>query len=140
MKRYALVVLVSVAAVFLVAGSACQLGDIEASLGQEFSLAIGQSAVITGEDLEITFKEVLEDSRCARDVTCIQAGRVVSLVEITQDGTSQEIVLTQPGLTDQHAEETHSGYRFTFGVEPYPEEADKQIKSSEYRLLLTISK
>jgi hypothetical protein len=61
-------------------------------------------------------------------------------LEITQDGTSQEITLTQSGLTDQHAVETHSGYRFTFNVQPYPEEADKPIKSGEYRLLLTISK
>ncbi|MEE9583709.1 MAG: hypothetical protein V3W01_03510 [Dehalococcoidales bacterium] len=140
MKRYALVVLVVAAAVLLPASSACRLGDIEASLGQQFSLAIGKGAQITGENLEISFKEVIEDSRCARDVICIWEGRVISLLEITQDGTSQEVMLTQPGLTDQHAEETHSGYRFTFGVEPYPEEADKQIKSGEYRLLLTISK
>ncbi len=132
--------LVIVLVVLLLVSSACWLGNIEASLGQQFSLAIGQSAVITGENLEITFKEVIEDSRCARDVVCIQAGRVVSLVTITQDGVIKEITLTQLGLTDQHIVETHSGYRFTFGVEPYPEEADKPIKSGEYRLLLTISK
>ncbi len=138
MRKLVLLVIVFVA--LLPASSACRLGDTEASLGQQFSLAIGQGAQITGENLKISFKEVIEDSRCARDVICIWEGRVISLLEITQDGTSQEIVLTQPGLTDQPAVETHSGYRFTFGVEPYPEEADKQIKSGEYRLLLTISK
>ncbi len=138
MKKYGLYVLAFVViASLLCSFIAC---GVKSSLGQEFSLAIGQSATITGENLKITFKEVLEDSRCARDVTCIQAGRIVSLVGITEDGTSQEVILIQPGMTDQHAEETYSDYRFTFGVEPYPEEADKQIKSSEYRLLLTINR
>ena len=120
-------------------GCACPPCDVEAGLGQEFSLAIGQKAQITGENLEISFKEVSEDSRCARDVTCVWEGRVVCILEITQDGVLTEITLTQPGLADQAAQESHQGYTFTFNVEPYPEEADKQIKSSEYRLLLTLS-
>ena len=138
MKKYGLHILAFVViASLLFISPACGL---KAKLGQEFSLAIGQSATITGENLKITFKEVLEDSRCARDVICILAGRIVSLVGITEDGISREVILIQPGMTDQHAEETYSGYRFTFSVEPYPEEADKQIKSSEYRLLLTINR
>ena len=137
MKKFALLLVVLVT--LLSVGSACQPGDIEAGLGQEFSLAIGQKARITGENLEIGFKEVIEDSRCARDVTCVWEGRVVCLLEITQDGVLNEITLTQPGLADQAAQESHQGYTFTFNVEPYPEEADKQIESSEYRLLLTLS-
>jgi len=130
-----LVVLVALLSVTL----ACHPGDIEADLGEEISLAIGQKAQITGENLEISFKEVSEDSRCARDVVCPWAGRVVCLLEITQDGVLKEITLTQPGLTDQPAQESHQGYSFTFNVEPYPEEAEKQIKKSEYRLLLTLN-
>ena len=99
--------LLAVLMALLLVGSACRLGDIEASLGQEFSLAIGQKARITGENLEIRFKEVSEESRCARDVECIWAGRVVCLLEITQDGVLKEITLTQLGLTDQPAEESH---------------------------------
>ena len=137
MKNSALLLAVLVA--LLSVGSACQPCDIEAGLGQEFSLAIGQKAQITGENLKISFKEVSEDSRCARDVTCVWEGRVVCLLEITQDGVLNEITITQPGLTDQAAEESHQGYTFMFNVEPYPEEADKQIGRSEYRLLLTLS-
>ncbi len=138
MRKLVLLVIVFVA--LLPASSACRLGDTEAILGQQFSLAIGQGAQITGENLKISFKEVIEDSRCARDVVCIWEGRVVSLLEITRDGAVTEITLTQPGLTDQPAVESHQGYIFTFGVEPYPEEADKPIESGEYRLLLTLSK
>ena len=138
MRKLALLVIVLVA--LLPAGAACRLGDAEASLGQQFSLAIGKGAQITGENLKISFKEVVEDSRCARDVTCIWEGRVVSLLEITRDGVVTEITLTQPGLTDQPAAESYQGYTFTFNVEPYPEEAEKPIESGEYRLLLTLSK
>jgi len=138
MRKLALLVIVLVA--LLPASSACWLGDTEASLGQQFSLAIGQGAQITGENLKISFKEVIEDSRCARDVTCVWEGRVVSLLEITRDGAVTEITLIQPGLTDQPAAGSHQGYSFTFGIEPYPEEADKPIKSGEYRLLLAVSK
>ncbi|MFC2063160.1 hypothetical protein ACFLS8_04390 [Chloroflexota bacterium] len=137
MRKSALLLVVLVA--LLSFGSACQTYDIEADLGQEFSLAIGQKAQIADENLKISFKEVGEDSRCARDVTCLWEGRVVCLLEITKDGVLNEITLTQPGLTDQAAQETHRGYSFTFKVEPYPEKADKQIRSSEYRLLLTLN-
>ena len=137
MEKFALLLVVLVT--LLSVGSACQPGDIEAGLGQEFSLAIGQKARITGENLEIGFKEVIEDSRCAKEVTCVWEGRVVCLVEITQDGVLNEITITQPGLTDHAAQESLQGYTFTFNVEPYPEEADKQIRSTEYRLLLILS-
>lgn len=137
MKKYGLYILAFVVTASLLCSFiACGL---KAKLGQEFSLAIGQSATITGENLKITFKEVLEDSRCAAGATCIWEGRVVCFVVVTKDGTSWETTLIQPGMTDQHAEQTFVGYRFTFKVEPYPE-VDKEILSSEYKLLLTISK
>ena len=137
MRKLALLMVVFV--VLLSVGSACCLGAVEADLGQEFSLAIGQKALITGEDLEIRFIEVSEDSRCALDVVCPWEGRVKCLLEITRDGVSEEITLTQPGLTDQPAQEVYQGYIFTFNVEPYPEEAERQTKSSEYRLRLTVT-
>jgi hypothetical protein len=137
MRKFAL--LLTVLVVLLSAGFACGLADIEADLGEEFSLAIGQKAIITGEDLEIRFREVSEDSRCPRDVICVWEGEVVCLLEVTRGGVSEQITLTQSGLTDQPAREFYQDYVFTFNVEPYPEEAEKPIKSSEYRLRLTLT-
>ena len=137
MRKCAL--LLAVLVVLLSIISACGPGDIKADLGEEFSLAIGQKAIITGEDLEIRFREVSEDSRCARDVVCVWEGRVVCLLEVRRGGASEELTLTQPGLTDQPAREFYQGYFFTFNVEPYPEEAEKPIKNSEYRLRLTLT-
>ncbi len=138
MWKYSFPLLASVAIV-LVLGSCAGNGEVKTSLGQEFSLSIGQSVVITGEDLEIRFVEVSEDSRCPKDVTCVWEGRVIALVEISADGSSQQLKLTQPGLTEQYVMETYKDYQLTFKVEPYPEEG-KEIAADEYRLLLIISK
>jgi hypothetical protein len=108
-------------------------------LGQEFSLSIGQSAIIADEDLEITFEEITEDSRCPRDVVCIWEGRIVCSAKFTEGENAYDIELTQPGLSDEYTQEVYRGYQFTFRVEPYPE-ADQVILDSEYRLLLTITK
>jgi hypothetical protein len=138
-KKHGLYLLAYVAILLLLASCAVTPGEVKADLGQEFSLSIGQSVVITGENLEIKFQEVVEDSRCPKDVTCVWAGRVSCVVEITEDGSLYRMVLTQPGLTDQYVEETYKEYQLTFKVEPYPE-VDTEIPSSDYRLLLSVSK
>ncbi|MFC2032445.1 DUF3221 domain-containing protein [Chloroflexota bacterium] len=112
--------------------------DAKVSLGDEFSLSVDQSVVITGEDLEIKFAEVSEDSRCAKGVTCIWEGRVTAFVEISKDGPTQQIELTEPGLTDAPSREIFKEYEITYKVEPYPE-IGKQISVNEYRLLITVS-
>jgi hypothetical protein len=110
-----------------------------ASLGQQFSLAAGQSAAIKGEDLAIKFIEITADSRCPQGATCIWQGEVSSLVEITYKGSPESLTLTQPGLTDAWSEVDYKEYHISFNVEPYPQ-VDKQIPPADYRLQLTISR
>ena len=109
------------------------------SLGDSFSLALGQSAAIDGEDLAIEFIDIIADSRCPSGVECIWQGEVACFVEITHSGTGQQRVLTYPGLTQELSEAQFGSYQFTFSVEPYPE-AGKEIKKSEYRLNLLVTK
>ncbi len=137
--KFGLYLLAFVAVFLLLGGCVVTPGKVEVDLGQEFSLAIGQSAIISGENLEIKFKEVVEDSRCPEGATCVWAGRVSVIVEITENGAPYQMVLTHPGLTDEDAGETYKEYRLTFKVEPYPE-LGKEIATNEYRLLLTVSK
>lgn len=111
----------------------------EYSLEKEFILYIDESVVIAGEDLRMKFVEVSEDSRCPKDVTCIWEGRVTAVIEISTDGSSQQLELSQPGLTDAPARETYEGYEITYRVEPYPEKAEVEIAADEYRLLLIVS-
>ncbi len=107
-------------------------------LGKEFSLQIGQTAVLASENMVISFKEVITDSRCPKNVTCIWAGQVSCLTEITKDNTVDKLVLTLSGQSDP-ATQSYKGYKIAFNVTPYPE-AGKQIAQEEYRLVLTFSK
>ena len=138
MSKYSCYFLASVAIVLLLAGCA-GTSEIKARLGQEFSLSVGQTALIAGENLKIRFEEVAGDSRCPRNVTCVWEGKVDCTVVITENALSHQISLVQPGLTDQYSIATYQDYQLTFRVEPYPEEG-KQIPANDYRLLLTISK
>jgi hypothetical protein len=54
------------------------LGRSQVRLNEELSLSLGQRTSVEGENLEVKFVEVVEDSRCPRGVTCIWAGRLLS--------------------------------------------------------------
>lgn len=114
-------------------------GGTKAKLGQEFSLHIGESASIEGEELRIRFIEVVEDSRCPRGAECVWAGQIKCAVEITHRGPSQRVDLTQPGLAGFPPEESFKQYIITFRIEPYPV-LGKEISEDEYLLVLTITK
>jgi hypothetical protein len=122
----------------LSAGCAGTQEVVKTNLGQEVSLHIGQTAQIQGEQLSILFKGIAGDSRCPRGVLCVWAGEVKSEVTITYQGSSSDIILTQPGTTEP-ASETYQGYTLIFSVEPYPE-VGKQISRADYRLNLTVKK
>jgi len=127
------------ALVLSLSGCANRSIEVNANLGKEFTLSIGQSATIAGENLRIRFAEVLEDSRCPRDVICIWAGRVSCIVELTYAGSSYRMALTEPGLTDEYSKERYEGYEITFHVIPYPEAGEK-ISRDTYRLQLIVSR
>ena len=128
-----------VTAFIAIATCAPSVDNKTVSLGDSFSLAVGQSASIDGEDLAIEFIDIIADSRCPLGVECIWQGEVACLVEITHSGTGQQRVLTYPGLTQELSKAQFGSYQFTFSVEPYPE-AGKEIKKSEYRLNLLVTK
>lgn len=138
MKRYSLYILASMAVVLAVSGcSGPQKSEVY--LSKEFSLAIGESANLVSENLEVKFDEVIEDSRCPTGVTCFWTGRVSCVVEFTQEDSSYRMVLSEPGLTDEYSREIYKGYEISFHVTPYPE-ADKEISQDKYRLHLIINK
>ncbi len=114
-----------------------QTGQVSAKLGQEFTLAPGQSAALTGEPLKIRFLEIVADSRCPTGVTCIWAGEVSCLVEVTLQNSTNRIVLTQPG--SGQAKTDISTYNVKFEVQPYPQ-AGKTIAKGDYLLKLLIDK
>lgn len=89
----------------LTASSCGRVDDIQGLLNEELSLSIGQGVSITGEDLVISFEDVTEDSRCPRNVTCVWAGRVSCVIELTHAGSSYRMTLT--GWADPDSSHGH---------------------------------
>jgi len=106
-------------------------------LDSEFTLSIGQTARIASEGMSIKFVTVTSDSRCPKDVECIQAGVVTCETEITKDNVKTQLFLGEVGTMINNTPTL--GYDFTFHVSPYPE-AGKKITKGDYRLYLIVSK
>ena len=85
----------------------------EVNLDQEFSLSLGQSIMIAGENLAIKFIEVISES-------------------------SYRKVLTQPGLSGP-SKTSFTNYEITFDLRPYPE-VSKAPDKKGYHLRLVIGK
>ena len=132
-----LIITLSLSTIMLFVVAACNSNTV--SLGQEFSLRIGESASIRGEELQIRFLEVTEDSRCPTGVVCIWEGRVSGLLDITYRESLHRVELTEPGLTSWPPEYPFNEYKIAYHVEPYPQ-AGIEIAEEEYRLVLRISK
>jgi len=131
------VVLVSV---LLVYGAGCVRNQVDVTVGpgEVFTVGVGQSARITGEEMVISFEEVIGDSRCPQNVVCVWEGVASSQVRISHQGASYSMALNQPGLTEQ-AQATFIDYTLTFSLQPYPREGE-EIAPGEYRLTLTVTK
>ncbi len=69
-----------------VALAACGRGGSAATLDQPVQLAPGESAVLKAEKLEVTFVEIISDSRCPTDTTCFWQGTVTVRLAIRSDG------------------------------------------------------
>jgi hypothetical protein len=72
---------------------------VVANPGAEFSLAVGNSATISGTDHRITFTRLMEDSRCPVDVQCVWAGDAKIELTVSRNGAPRDtrvISLTPP--------------------------------------------
>ena len=137
-KIVSVIGLLAVSFLLPVAGLSCSTDNITASLGQEFTLPVGQTVIISGENLTLKFVEVEGDSRCATGVECVWAGEAKCRMYITYNGSTSDIVFTQlsGSVTDQ---DFLNQYKASFKLEPYPE-SGKQIDKSDYRLVMTVTK
>jgi hypothetical protein len=93
--------------------------------GDTITLALGEAGVVNG--VTITPREVLEDSRCAKDVQCVWAGRVRVRATLSSGlGTAdQEFLVGEPVTTEAEAVTLLS-------ADPAPV-STRTIAASEYR-------
>jgi hypothetical protein len=109
-----------------------------AELGQPFTVAVGQTAVVS-EDVVVMVVELLEDSRCPADVFCIWAGRVRVLVEVQAEGqTGQAEVILGALLQDETAAPRISGHTVELlEAQPYPL-SSQDTAEADYRFTLAV--
>ena len=136
--RLTLYVSIIIISTVILSLSSC--GSNEKNIGEEFALHVGETADIRGESLQIRFIEISEDSRCPRNVTCVWEGRAIANIEVVKGNISQKEDLVEQGLSDGSAKVKFEGYEFLFRILPYPQEAEVQIESGEYRLMLTVNR
>jgi hypothetical protein len=104
-------------------------------LGREFTLAVGQSAVVDA-DVRLTLKNVSDDSRCPVDVTCVWEGDAKVAVEVLTPTPREEHELHTSGR-DSH-EAKHGAYRITLvKLEPAPR-STATISQGDYRATLVV--
>ncbi len=108
---------------------------IEAALGEQFALPIGQTVNITGEDLSIRFDAVTSDSRCPTGVECVWAGEAKCRMVIKYQDAETEVIFTQNGSSI--SQEEFQDYLFSFQLGPYPQ-AGQEIEDSAYVLVMMV--
>ncbi len=95
------------------------------------------------DDVELKFVEVLQDSRCPKNVTCVWAGEVVVLVDVFKNGnkTTQKKLTLSPTSHLQNLLgnilSTESLTISGFNVLPYPESGNS-IKKEDYYIQLEV--
>ncbi|MCC5614982.1 hypothetical protein LC605_07805 [Nostoc sp. CHAB 5836] len=108
------------------------MARVGTTLNSQFNLKYGQIAYLPNKGIGIKFSQVLEDSRCPINVTCIWAGRVTVGLDIIKNGQKlSTLVLTLSPGNDGSATQSVDGYRVTLkNVFPYPKSGQTLVKQN----------
>ena len=100
-------------------------------------LALGKSATVPGTDVQVSFEQVVEDSRCPTGTTCIWAGDASVRVRFSApNAASADYTLHTSPQFAQRVE--HSGISVLLvSLTPHPA-ADVAPRRDEYRVTLSI--
>ena len=112
-----------------------------ADLGKQFYLKVGQTESVEPGNIQVKLIKVTDDSRCPSDVTCIWAGEVKVVLNITIDGEdSGETILTLGANNndDQNVKNIGGYYVKVIAVNPYPA-TTKTIEQSDYIATLIVN-
>jgi hypothetical protein len=104
---------------------------------QSVTLGVNQSKKLFARKLTVKVLAVVEDSRCPKDVNCIQAGNAKVRVSIRKGTDSSKIV--DLDLNAGQTSVTFENYKITLSaLTPYPATA-APIKRNKYIATLTVS-
>ena len=113
----------------------------EAQLNKLFILAGGQTIALTDADLQLTFTQVLEDSRCPKQVDCFWSGRIIIEITVQQGDEAPQTIALQTSTAPSEKKDTVEvlGYTiFLENVDPYPDDLDVTIPFEAYQARLMV--
>lgn len=111
------------------------------NLGEEISISFGEIVRIKGTDLEITFAELVSDSRCPEWVQCFWAwvAEILFKAMVSGRGTMQKLEVS-PSWEGSLVYEIWNDFKVEIlSLDPYPVDPTK-IQESEYVLKMIILK
>ncbi len=107
----------------------------------EFSAVLKQGEQFSFGAKSLRFKEVVSDSRCPKNVTCIWAGEAKILLEVCENGKVVEERIVQINSTSvplNFSAEEFSYFLNSLILLPYPE-AGTKVELKNYTLNLQIT-
>jgi hypothetical protein len=91
----------------------------QVELGQEFNIKKGKEVVIRGEKVRITFRSVLNDSRCPTGGVCVWAGNAQVAFEVAKKNKKQVVVMLN--TYSEPKEIVYKGFKIKLiALSPYP--------------------
>ncbi len=100
--------------------------------GKEFELKIGEQIRIGSDRIQVEFVDVLEDSRCPSNVTCVWAGNGKVQIRFDQDN-----IHLNTYLEPQETSVENINIQL-LDLEPYPEHP-RQFEKEDYKVRLLIT-
>lgn len=117
--------------------SAPSASTLRVPLGREFTLSVGQSALVDDTGLRLSLRGVGADSRCPMDVQCVWEGDAAVSVEVAGSSASRaQYELHTSGRFPR--EVAHGAYRVSLvRLDPVPRSGGV-LMPSDYRATLLV--
>lgn len=114
---------------------------INTDFNTQFQLKAGQIAIIKSANFELTFLDVIEDSRCPSDVNCFESGQIkVAVKVVVNESDLGDLNLLNNTSRENLGIKQVDDYLIKFvKAEPYPR-SNQTIMFSDYIITLIVSK
>ena len=110
------------------------------AIDEPFNLPVNQRGMVEPDGLTIEFSNVLEDSRCPRQVNCVWAGQVRIVIYAWLTGVEPTAfeLNTTPSLNQDVI--PYDAYQIRLlSLDPYPETVEPKLRLEDYRATFVVS-
>jgi hypothetical protein len=104
---------------------------------QKVSVQVGKSATESHSKIQVEFVEMVEDSRCPKDVDCVWAGNAKIKIKVTK-GTKSQVIELNSGVPNK--ENKFSGYEFVLKTLTPEPASNIRINRNGYVAVISLKK